>query len=340
LTEDNLCRIHRDLGEAAKPLVCRLFPFQLVPLEAFVYVTLRQYCPSAVADNGRPLAEHLQYIARLAEEGKLTLRPITLPAISPGCKRSWDDLLLIADALDRLMHDGRYPIVRRLVHGLRLCDLLEQSRLDKVGGDELAPLLDKLAASAASEEKTGEIFRQPRRPERAARLLFRQILFEYLRLHPDYHARAAWGERWRLIRAAVAFACGKGPLKFVEEYFPATTFESLEQPMGQVAEDLLRPIDRFFEKATTAKQYLLLGDTTWTLVDGFRSMAISHAVAMWLLRLTCGNRDPVLEDVFKVVRTIDRGQGYDGLLGHRHRRRIANLNRLGELSRILVWYAR
>ena len=97
LADDNLCRIHKELGEAAKPLVCRLFPFQLVPLEEFAFVTLRQYCPSAVADKGRPLEEHLQYIAQLAEEGKLTLRPITLPAIFPGCTRTWDDLLLVAD---------------------------------------------------------------------------------------------------------------------------------------------------------------------------------------------------------------------------------------------------
>ncbi len=232
LTDDNLCRIHRDLGESAKPLVCRLFPFQLVPLENFAYVTLRQYCPSAAADKGRPLEEHLQYIAQLAEEGKLTIRPIKLPAILPGCMRSWDDLLLVADALDRLMHDERYPVARRLVHGVQFCDLLEQSRLNGIGSDELAALLEKLAAAASSEEKSGEIFRQARRPEMAARLLFRQILFEYLRLHPDYHARATWGERWRLIRGAIAFARGKGPLKFAGEHFPATTFSALEQALG------------------------------------------------------------------------------------------------------------
>ncbi len=60
--------------------------------------------------------------------------------------------------------------------------------------------------------------------------------------------------------------------------------------MGEIAEDVLRPLDRFYEKGTAAKQYLLLGDTSWTLVDGFRTMAVSHAAAMWLLRLTCGNR--------------------------------------------------
>ncbi|MGD0516666.1 MAG: YkgJ family cysteine cluster protein [Thermoguttaceae bacterium] len=339
LTEDNLCRIHRDLGESAKPLVCRQFPFQLVPLKDYAYVTLAQYCPSVAAEMGRPLEEHLPYVVQLAEEGKLTIKPIKLPAIFPGCLRPWDDLLMVAGCLDRLMHDERYPLARRLAHGLQFCDLIERSRLSGIGGDGLAPFLDKLAAAAASEEKSGEIFSRPRRPERIARLLFRQILFEYLRLHPDYHARATWGERWRIIRGAMTFARGKGRLKFVEEFFPATTFASLEQPVGELAEDVLRQINRFYEKATAAKQYLLLGNASWTLVDGFRTMAVSHAAALWLLRLTRGNRQPALEDVFKVLRTIDRGLGYDGLLGHRHRRRVAFLNRLGELSRLLAWYA-
>jgi lysine-N-methylase len=340
LTEDNLCRIHRDLGEAAKPLVCRLFPFQLVPLEKFAYVTLRQYCPSAVADDGRALEEHLPYVAQLAEEGKLTAKPITLPAIYKGYTRPWEDLLLVTDVLDRMMHDGRHSIVRRLVHCLQFCDLIEIGRFDGINREMLSDLLDTLASTATSEEKISELFEHPRRPERAARLLFRQILFEYLRLHPNYHARPVWGERWRLVRGALGFARGKGRLRFAEEYFPSATFEQLERPLGEISDKLMRPLVRFFEKATASKQYLLLGDTSWTLVDCFRTMAIAHAVAMWLLRLTCGERAPVLEDFFKVVRTIDRGQGYEGLLGNRHKRRIATLSGLGELPRILAWYAR
>ncbi|HEY4761617.1 MAG TPA: YkgJ family cysteine cluster protein [Thermoguttaceae bacterium] len=340
LTEDNLCRIHRDFGEAAKPLTCRLFPFQLVPLEKFAYVTLRQYCPSAVADNGRPLAEHFQTIVKLAAEGHLTDKPITLPAIVPGLMRTWDDLLNVAAALDRLMLDDRYPVVRRLVHGLRFCDFLEQQHMNKLDGEQLKILVEALAISLATDKSADDFFNQPRWPDTGARLLFRQILFEYLRLHPDYHTKNTWTERWRVIRGATTFARGKGRLKFTEAYFPATTFEILDQPMGPIPIDVLSPLDRFFEKGTASRQYLLLGDTSWTLVDCFRAMAISHAVAMWLLRLTCGAKPPVMEDVFKVVRAIDRGQGYDGLISRRHKRRIASLNRLGELPRLLAWYSR
>ena len=338
LTDDNRCRIHRDLGESAKPLVCRLFPFQLVPLEDFAFVTLRQYCPSAAAQQGRPLEEHLQYVAQLAEEGELTMRPIKLPAIFRGCTRPWKELLLVADSLDRLMHDERYPLVQRLSQGLELCNLLEQSGLDGTGSDRLESLLGTLVNRVTARSWAG--FWLPQRPETAARLLFRQILFEYLRLHPDYHAQATWSERWRLIRGATSFVRGKGSLDFLGDNFPATTFAALEQPLGELAEDIIRPLSRFYEKAAATKQYLLLGDASWTLVDGFRTLAVSHAAAMWLLRLNSGNRKPAMEDVLKVLRTIDRGLGCDWLLGRRHRRRVTFLNRLGQLTRLLAWYAR
>ena len=161
LTDDNRCRIHRDLGESAKPLVCRLFPFQLVPLEDFAFVTLRQYCPSAAAQQGRPLEEHLQYVAQLAEEGELAMRPIKLPAIFRGCTRPWKELLLVADSLDRLMHDERYPLVQRLSQGLELCNLLEQSGLAGTGSDRLESLLGTLV-NRVTARKLGRVFGCPK----------------------------------------------------------------------------------------------------------------------------------------------------------------------------------
>ena len=42
---DKLCRIHREFGYDAKPHVCRMAPLQMIPLENFVYVTLRAIAP-------------------------------------------------------------------------------------------------------------------------------------------------------------------------------------------------------------------------------------------------------------------------------------------------------
>jgi hypothetical protein len=312
-----------------------LFPFQLVPLEQSAIVTLRQYCPSAATDNGRPLADHLESVRLWAEEGGLAAEAAPPKPVVAGVRSTWNDMLSVAEVLERLTLDPQYPLARRLVHGLQFCDWIERKKFSRFDDGEMTQ-----APEETFEKQSAEIFRQPRRPERAARLVFRQILFDYFRLHPRYQVRGTWRERRRLIRAAVGFAWGKGRLTFLDGNFPPASFEGLERPLGAIDEDILAPLQRFFERAAAAKQYLLIGDGSWPLLDCFRALAASHAAAMWLLRLSCGDRPPVLEDVLMSVRAIDRGLGFDPLNGRRHLRRIVSLARLGELPRILAWYGR
>ena len=105
LTAQGRCRIHELHGEAAKPLLCRMFPFQLVSLEGYSLVTLRRHCPSAAADLGRTLEEQLADIRQLARQrarpsaGKGGLAP---PPLLPGRQASWHDFLRVAETLERL----------------------------------------------------------------------------------------------------------------------------------------------------------------------------------------------------------------------------------------------
>ena len=98
LTPDGLCRIHQAHGLEAKPLICQMFPFQLVPLGEFAYLTLRRNCPSAAADKGRELRKHLSGVRQLAERGNLVSRPTRPPAITGTHRRSWEDTLRITGA--------------------------------------------------------------------------------------------------------------------------------------------------------------------------------------------------------------------------------------------------
>ena len=59
LTAAGRCRVHELHGPQAKPRVCQMFPLQPVTIEGKTLVTLRRSCPSAAADQGRPVAEHL-----------------------------------------------------------------------------------------------------------------------------------------------------------------------------------------------------------------------------------------------------------------------------------------
>jgi lysine-N-methylase len=342
LTAAGRCRIHELHGEAAKPLLCRMFPLQLVPLEGYTFVTLRRHCPSAAADLGRTLEEQLAGIRQLAqqraEEDQTPGKSDAPPPLAPRRRGSWHDFLRLAETLERLLLDQRFPLVRRLVHGLKLCDLVEQCRLQNFSGTRLDELLAMLEKSALEESQS--LFDERRAPGRAGGLLFRQTALEYLRLHPDFVIQRSWRERWRLIVLAAAFTRGRGRLPAIHPCFPPATFEALEAPLGHLPAAILRPLEAYFEAAAASKQYALLSRRHWSLVENFRALALSYAVALWVVRLSCGPRPPEAEDVCGAVGAIDRGQTYDPLTGRRHRQRVASLRRLGDLPRLVAWYAR
>ena len=343
LGEDGLCRIHAEFAFDAKPLVCRMAPLQLVPQDTFAYLTARRYCPEAAAGEGRPIAEHLGRYRKMAEEKVPPLKPATLPPITRRCRRPWKDVHRVADAIERLMLDKRYPLMRRLVHGLEFCDYLDQCRLHRLDGSrfaELVPVLEEAAIEGTSIEGTGALFAARVPPRRASGGIFRQVVLEYLRLHPCFVIEASWAERWRLVRAAVAFSRGKGSVPYIHGCFPATTFAKLEEPLGHMGDDVLGPINAYFEAAAASKQYAVLNKPGWAVTEGFRDLALSFPVAMWLLRLACGGRQPQAQDAIDAVGALDRGQAYAGLSGYRHRQRVSALGKNHQLARLISWYAR
>jgi hypothetical protein len=138
----------------------------------------------------------------------------------------------------------------------------------------------------------------------------------------------------------IALARGKGRVPRIHPDVPETTFEALERPLGHLPEPVLRPITAYFEASAASGQYAVLGRRGWSIVESFRALAVSHPVALWMLRLVSIGRPPEQEDTVGVVAAIDRGQGYARLAGRGHRSRMANLAGLGELARLVAWYAR
>lgn len=338
LMSDRRCRIHHEHGPDAKPAVCRMFPFRLVPLGDFAYLTVRRSCPSAAAGRGRKLEKHRRQVGRLAERRQMVPKATRPPAITRGHRVSWKDTWRVMEAIRRLMLDDRYPVVRRLVHGLHFCELLDMCRLHRVQEERFTELLAMLETSAV--EGMGGLFGSRSAPGRSACMLFRQTALEYVRLHAKFVVEQSWRARWRWIRTGVAFARGKGRLPQIHPDFPETTFEVLERPLGHLDRPVLRPITAYFEAAAASGQYAVLGRRGWSIAESFRGLALSHPIALWMLRLMCTGRTPEVEDAVGVVGAIDRGQGYARLAGRPYRRRIATLVRLGELPRLVAWYAR
>jgi Fe-S-cluster containining protein len=67
LEGDNLCGIHRELGFAAKPSTCQVFPFVITDTPDGYFVGTTYYCSSVRENSGRPLSEHRDDVQALLD---------------------------------------------------------------------------------------------------------------------------------------------------------------------------------------------------------------------------------------------------------------------------------
>jgi lysine-N-methylase len=337
LMPDGRCRVHAEYGAEAKPLVCRMFPLQLVPQEKHAWLTLRRACPTAAADRGRAINEYRALASELGRTSGLleaTVRPPHLTRRQPG---SWEAVRMFSGSLDRLLTDPHVPLVRRIAHGLRFCTLLESCR---IRGFDAAKLRELCTVLEEAAHDVGTLFEDRQPPGGAAQVLFRQTAAEYVRLHPTFRVAESWRERWRMARVAVAMARGKGTVPPFHPGLPETTFEALDRPLGHLEENLQRPFLHFFIAQVASLQFALASRPGWPIVESLRALAIAYPVGLWLLRWLATNEGPKVEHVIDIVTMLDRGQGYAPLLAGQHRARISALARLGDLDRLVVWYAR
>jgi lysine-N-methylase len=338
LEEDGLCRIHKELGFEAKPLICRMFPLQLIPHEKQAVLTLRRACPSAAADRGLELAEQLADAQAYAQEGDLVSQGCAPPLVKSGDPAEWKRARLVLESLRRMTADERYPMIRRLVHGLEFCRLIEAATIDNLSGNKLADLLRVLEENISGEAESHFADRQ--QPGGASRVLFRQVALEIVRLHPRSYHRPTWFSRLKLGWWAVKMVWGRGKLPRVHEQFPQPHFNQLEEPLGRLDAAIYQPLARYFETTTASYQYALAQRSGWTVVESFRQMALLYPLALYLLRWATAGRAPVADDLFEIIAALDRSQGYAPLSGLSQRSRLRTLARLGDLPSLVAWYGR
>ena len=338
LLPDGQCRVHKEFGAEAKPLVCRMFPLQIVPRDNVAYLTIRRACPSAAADKGRPVAEHLEFAKELDRQWGVAEKGIAAPPLKPGETRDWPATRKLLETLQRQLTDERYPPVRRIVHALTLCRLFEQAKTARLTGGQIGELLGVLEASAAGE--VGDLFANREPPAGSARVLFRQTAAEFVRLHPRFPAKPTWGEWFRMAWGAWAIVRGRGPLPKLHLQFPPATFEQLEQPLGRLDPAVYQPLVRFIETTAVSWNYALACRGRWSVIESLRQLALTYPIGLWLLRWASAGREPTPADMLDIVTALDRGQGYAPLAGSKQRRRLQLLASLDQSAKLVAWYGR
>jgi lysine-N-methylase len=338
LMDDGRCRIHAEFGEPAKPWACRMFPFELVPWDDRALVSTRFNCPSVARSLGRPIKEHLGAIRELADKA-LPPGRYGPPALRPGAPASWPVAKGAVETLEEIVIDSNLPLIRRLVIGLEWCQLVELTPEFHRPTEKTVPAFRVLRESA---ESSASRWFGPERlaPTAIERLLFRQAAAEYGRYHPNLGDRPGWGERWRLLRAAWSIARGRGRLPRIHPSLPDAGFDDLELPLGSLPADTLAPLVRFFETAVAGVRYCGAARRGWSILEGFRGLALAYPIGLWLLRWVSAGRTPTPEDAVLVAGILDRSHETPFATGWRHRRRVSLLAGTGGLAKLVAWYGR
>lgn len=332
LTNAGLCRIHEVFGADAKPFMCRLFPLHVVKTDRETLATVVRSCPSAAADRGRPVEEHLGFLKQVLRDEATTSSAVAAPPIVGRIRRSWDDFYFVAEGIERILVDDRFPLVRRVVHSVRFCNLLEQSKLKRVAPEALVELSEALQELACSD--AGHLFQDRKPTTKRAGRLFRRLGAHFIRCVPGGRPSRTLGDQWRVMRLSGQLARGKRILPGLHPRFPAIGLDRLERPLGPLTTDVLQPLDRFYKTHAVSKRYAL-GAPGGSLVDSVRRLAFAFPMSMWMLRWLADGREPAADDMVQIVVAMERGVVLPAL-----NRATRYLAQSGELERLIAWYGR
>jgi lysine-N-methylase len=341
LTAQNRCRIQERFGAEAKPFVCRLFPFVLIPAGNHWRVGMRFACPSAAANRGRPVVDAKQDLVQLSrlleQHAGRSADSAPPPVLRAGQPIAWPDACRVVQVLVEIVQDRRDRLERRLRKCLALARACGQLQTDSLHGDRLSKFLQAVRNSLETEVPREPADLPP--PDRVlGRVLFRVLLPIFARKYRT--VREGSGIRRSLDRVLVGwrFVRGHGPVPRINEFLPATTFEEIERCGGMPVE-MDETLERYYAIKLNSMQFCGPPNFDLPLWAGLESLILTLPMILWLRR-AFADRSAV-EAVQQAIQLVDDHFGGDPMLGLPH---IQSLQRMlaqrGELEKLVAWYSR
>lgn len=157
LSSRDRCRIHEELGGAAKPLTCRMFPFKLHPVAGGVVVTASFGCPTIVANRGELVSSDssrhsLQDLVDAAFTG--SARPVTKRRFVTGRSIDTASVHIIREALLRMLSRadaGAIDLRSNVQRIAQALDDLTRSRVLRLNDADFAEYIKLTLPYAASQ---------------------------------------------------------------------------------------------------------------------------------------------------------------------------------------------
>jgi Fe-S-cluster containining protein len=181
LMEDNLCRIHKEMGFDRKPIACRLFPFSFHPADGDVVVTASFACPAIIANEGAALKTQTRELRVLHGEWARAHpeqpRPVEfVPGHALPRKALTALRALLPNLIDRPGPDGHPDLRDNLRRIAAFLEDLSRRKVQQLAPDDFVEYLNVMGRHALTNTKP--VAARP--SSRLARLLFRGFLLAAL----------------------------------------------------------------------------------------------------------------------------------------------------------------
>jgi Fe-S-cluster containining protein len=184
LDSDGLCIIHKELGPAAKPAMCRQFPFLPARTWTEDRVSANYGCPSIQARKGTPLAQQATDVAALVPQTQRPVRPeATTPLDTRTVLNPTECDALFERMADYFSPESDNDIWSRFGQALGLIEGVRRFK-EAAGGDDgrqdidLADRLrDRQELPAIPELPAVEMYEQPGQAPMPVRFLFAATLY-------------------------------------------------------------------------------------------------------------------------------------------------------------------
>jgi lysine-N-methylase len=318
---NNLCRIHEQFGFDAKPIGCRVFPFQIAPTFKDQATVIGRFdCPTVRQNLGAPHTDAVQELKRYTNQ---------LGVVSPGFDE-WtssglepEQISDVSEFIVTLMN-GFATDEQRVIFIAFLCDVLAKTApydVDRVSLAKVFPGLKQLVEATT--------LTPVRPPNWFHRMAFRTLLGLYLRRDEDVlNGRA--GRMSRVI-ALIKIILGGGSFRDLGLAHPPGKLRRarLFKPSAKSSDPaLLGLFWRMIRNRLESFQFMGPANNNRNFLGGLRSLALLYPLVLAAAKYNAANRGASsieLEDVDYAVMAIEHSFGRLAVLNQPFTRRLENL---------------
>jgi lysine-N-methylase len=311
LGSGNQCRIHESFGEAAKPLLCRLYPFGFFEVGERVAVDVSFACRAVSRDQGESLSQRVPEWSRLLQDAPLAKK---LHKFSKKHDVSGDLLWELEHHLVSILSDESLSLLDRVRAAFEFNRLATTS---DPSTEAARTLRDVLARGIPRQIRERPLEPGSERMDKTGRAVFFHLLFLMLNPTPDelfsMPAKARGREAGFRVQAADGYKLPEAhPL--VDNRERRVTFGDV----GRIATDsvLSGPgaelLARYLRAKVLGQRFMREGDREIPLVEAVPRLLLLYPIAVWTAKLLAcerGGESIEEDDVRGALRLVDRSYG-------------------------------